>query len=120
MYDLTERESFENLPEWLEEITANSDPDVTIYLVGNQHDLEAEERQVSTSEGHEFMGDNKLKGFREASAKTGHHVETIFEELTAKLLEANPDSTNKGTTEYPNQQIRRNTTPKEVKKGCSC
>ena len=52
MYDLTERESFENLPEWLEEITANSDPDVTIYLVGNQHDLEAEERQVKTEEGH--------------------------------------------------------------------
>ena len=44
MYDLTEQESFDNLPEWLEEITANSDPDVVVYLVGNQHDLAEEER----------------------------------------------------------------------------
>jgi Rab family protein len=54
MYDLTRSESFYNLSEWLSEVRANSDPDVVIYLVGNRHDLESEEREISEEDGAKF------------------------------------------------------------------
>ena len=50
VYDITKKESFENLERWLSEFKKFSDADYTILLVGNNCDLK-EERQVSTEEG---------------------------------------------------------------------
>ena len=38
MYDLTNRESFDSLKNWIKAIRDNADPDIIIYLVGNKAD----------------------------------------------------------------------------------
>ena len=41
-YDITRKSSFANLEDWLKEIRQNSNPDIIIYLIGNQIDNEEE------------------------------------------------------------------------------
>ena len=42
MYDITRRESFENLVRWLEEMKENAYSKMQVILVGNKVDLENE------------------------------------------------------------------------------
>lgn len=42
VFDLSKRDSFESLGEWLAEIKANANPTLTVTLVGNKADLESE------------------------------------------------------------------------------
>ena len=42
MYDVTNRQSFENLVRWLEEMKENAYSKMAIILVGNKIDLENE------------------------------------------------------------------------------
>jgi Ras-related protein Rab-2A len=42
VYDITKRETFENISRWLEEAKQNGNPKLTFTLVGNKSDLEAE------------------------------------------------------------------------------
>ena len=50
VYDVTRRDTFDNINKWVPELKQSGDKDVTIVLVGNKSDLETE-RQVSTEEG---------------------------------------------------------------------
>jgi GTPase SAR1 family protein len=50
VYSVTDRNSFNHLEKWLEELTSNADPGILVMLVGNKSDLESA-RQVSTQEG---------------------------------------------------------------------
>ncbi len=50
VYDITKKETFENINKWVPELKQNGDKDVTIVLVGNKIDLE-DERKISTEEG---------------------------------------------------------------------
>ena len=51
-FDLTSRESFNNLPRWLDEIDRYA-RDVDIILVGNKYDMESK-RAVQKDEAEEF------------------------------------------------------------------
>jgi GTPase SAR1 family protein len=42
VYDITKRSSFENLVKWLEEMKENAYSKMTIILIGNKSDLDAE------------------------------------------------------------------------------
>ena len=53
MYDITDRESFENVRTWIQEIEKYSKPGVCKVLVGNKCDQEAQ-REVSKEEAQEF------------------------------------------------------------------
>lgn len=49
-YDITSKQSFENVPSWVEQARSIRGEQVTIIIVGNKIDL-AEKRQVATEEG---------------------------------------------------------------------
>lgn len=83
VYDITRRDSFEHVSQWLQEARANADPELVITLVGNKCDKVAE-RQVSYEEGHAFAHRYGLY-FLETSAVTGHMVDEAFT-VTAKLV----------------------------------
>lgn len=83
VYDVTRRESFEHVSQWLMEARGNADPDLVITLVGNKCDQTAA-RQVAYEEGHAFAHQNNLY-FLETSAVTGHMVDEAFT-VTAKLV----------------------------------
>jgi Ras-related protein Rab-2A len=85
VYDITRRDSFDHVSQWLQEARTNADPDLVITLVGNKCDKGAE-RQVSYEEGHEFAHHHGLY-FLETSAVTGHMVDQAFT-ATARLVHA--------------------------------
>ena len=49
VFDITRRESFDDVKVWNTEIQNNAEEDIVIYLIGNMADLE-ENREVSASE----------------------------------------------------------------------
>jgi Ras-related protein Rab-11A len=50
VYDITNKQSFENVDSWLTELKAKADNDVVIFLIGNKIDLESY-RVVSEIDG---------------------------------------------------------------------
>ena len=87
VYDITERESFENLNSWLIEIEKNANKNVYKLLIGNKCDLE-DKRKVTFQEGKDFAESNGMK-FMETSAKTASKVQEAFELLTNEIIKAN-------------------------------
>ncbi|EPY34749.1 Rab family, other [Strigomonas culicis] len=88
VYDITSKESLQRAQAWVEELRANADPHLIIFLVGNKRDLAAL-RQVPEADGRAVAEEEGLAGFYEASAKeeaTGG-VDAIFKDLAAQLLE---------------------------------
>eukprot|EP01084_Bolivina_argentea_P284024 486622_1 len=85
VYDITRRETFNNLIVWLEEAQQNSHPDMVITLIGNKSDLE-HRRAVSTQEGQQFADEHGLI-FLETSVKTADKVDTAFIKTAKKIHE---------------------------------
>ena len=86
VYDITDRESFENLNSWLIEIEKNANKNVYKLLIGNKSDLE-EKRKVTFQEGKDFATSNGMQ-FIETSAKTASKVQEAFELLTQEIIKA--------------------------------
>jgi len=84
VYDVTRRETFTHLKQWLEETRQNANSLIEIFLVGNKVDLKT--RQVSTEEGKRFAEENKLH-FLETSAKTSENVKQVFTEAAKTIYE---------------------------------
>lgn len=80
-YDITNRQSFENVQLWIEDCINNSPKSITIVLVGNKCDLDTK-RVVSVEEGIGFANKKGINFF-ETSAKTGLNITEIFQS-TAK------------------------------------
>jgi small GTP-binding protein len=83
-YDITRRQSFENLDTWIREARTES-PRIMLMLVGNKNDLE-DLRDVSTEEGKEYAKKSGCIGFIETSAKTGVNVEDAFIAMGEEIL----------------------------------
>lgn len=88
VYDITRRETFNNLQHWLNEIQRET-PDATISILGNKIDLE-DQRLVSTGEGRNYATSVGAI-FGETSAKTGQGIEEALYQLVqtvcAKFIE---------------------------------
>ena len=94
VYDVTRRDSFDNLDHWLKEVklySPNNGEGVIKLLVGNKIDLAegTSERQVDRTEGEEWARNHGML-FLEASAKTKTGVQESFMEVVHKILE-DPD-----------------------------
>ncbi len=89
VYDVTDRESFANVKQWLHEIDRYASESVHKLLVGNKIDLE-KKRVVSTQEGKEFADSIGIE-FIETSAKMAdkeaNNVEETFT-LISKQIKA--------------------------------
>lgn len=87
VYDVTSRESFENVQHWLKEIDIYSTNESCVkLLVANKID-DAARRAVSKKEGSAFARANAML-FIECSAKTQDGIQQAFDEVVQKMLEA--------------------------------
>ena len=84
VYDITNKESFENLSSWLIEIEKNGNKNVYKFLIGNKNDLE-DQRVITKEQGDEFASINGMDFF-ETSAKTAYQVQEAFEQLTRDII----------------------------------
>ncbi|XP_026411272.1 ras-related protein RABD1-like isoform X3 [Papaver somniferum] len=83
VYDVTEKESFDNVKQWLSEIDRYANDTVCKLLVGNKCDL-VEEKVVETETAKAFA--EKLGiSFLETSAKDSINVEQIFSTMAAEI-----------------------------------
>ena len=76
VYDITNKESFENLSLWLKDLTNININEVIVCIVGNKIDL-TEKREVTNEEGQKF-GEEHDFIFQEVSAKTGDGFSELF------------------------------------------
>lgn len=116
LYDITEKESFKNLGNWLIEIEKNASPEILKILIGNKSDLE-EQRTVSKKEGEDFANSYALK-FMETSAKNNTNVKEAFELLARELIRINEEQKiSKNTNKEKNIEVSKGKKLK-TKKGC--
>lgn len=59
MYDVTERDTFEHLQSWLDDVCEQAEENATIAVVGNMADRPATQREVSPEEGQSFADKHK-------------------------------------------------------------
>jgi len=94
VYDVTRRDSFDNLQHWLKEVklySPNNGEGVVKLLVGNKIDLL--ERRVVSRETAENWARSQGMLFLEASAKTKMGIRQCFMEVVQKIVE-DPDLLN--------------------------
>lgn len=100
VYDVTRRESFDNVKTWLADLSTFGGGSYSMVLIGNKADLERD-RQVPTDEAAAFAEENGLM-FVETSAKTGLNVDDAFtrlaEDICARLDAGEFEPTDKGQT----------------------
>ena len=85
MYDITKKESFLKIKDWLKNIFEHKDENFPILLLGNKCDLEAE-REVTKEEGIQLANELKLK-FYETSNKDNINIEKAITELIEMIYE---------------------------------
>jgi Ras-related protein Rab-6A len=76
VYDITRKESFDNIPRWFSDVLNIKSNEAIYVLVGNKIDLK-DQRKVTYNEGKK-LADEKNIIFEEVSAKTGENFEELF------------------------------------------
>ncbi|KAM2390305.1 hypothetical protein ACFXTH_039485 [Malus domestica] len=83
VYDISRRQSFENVRNWLRELREFGNLDMVIVLVGNKSDL-SQSREVDEEEGKSFAEAEGLC-FMETSALENVNVEQVFLVMISKI-----------------------------------
>ena len=84
VYDITSRESFNSVNEWIEECKLYSPKTITLILVGNKSDLE-DKREVKYDEGEDLAEKNHML-FYETSALKGNNIDKLFYDAVGEII----------------------------------
>ncbi len=95
VYSVVERETFDSVRKWVEDIWTYSgyQKKIPIVLIGNKIDLRTSDdssKVVTTEEGKALAEELEI-GFIETSAKTGEKIEEAFEMLGRMILKFTED-----------------------------
>ena len=83
IFDVTDKETFTHVRDWIERIHEESPEGITICLVGNKIDMN-ESRVISNEEGKKIADEFKIPYF-ETSAKSNIGVEEVFTYLVKEV-----------------------------------
>uniref|UniRef100_A0A096MR46 Ras-related protein Rab-12 n=1 Tax=Papio anubis TaxID=9555 RepID=A0A096MR46_PAPAN len=89
VYDITKKETFDDLPKWMKMIDKYASEDAELLLVGNKLDCETD-REISRQQGEKFAQQITGMRFCEASAKDNFNVDEIFLKLVDDILKKMP------------------------------
>jgi len=113
VYDVSNRNSFERVQAWIEQIEQHADLSVNKILVGNKCDLE-DKRQVTVEEG-QALADQRGLLFFETSPKLNVNVTDAFEALASIVV----DRVTKLRTEHQPKPISLSS-PQNNSRGSCC
>ena len=85
VYDITSRETYENIESWLEELKIYAN-EAEIIIVANKSDLD-ENREVSKEEAEKKEYDSRVKKLMECSAISKEDVKKLFYEVSEILYQ---------------------------------
>ena len=114
VFDLTNKESFKNIENWINEVTVFTGSDVIFMCLGNKSDLK---KEISKNSIEDFKKKSKLEIFN-VSAKTGDGVEDAFTQIIELLIKKNMDK--KGTNAINLNSNKDNNINKEKKNDACC
>ena len=117
VYDVNNRESFDNIDSWYENIKNERGDDIIFGLLGNKIDLD--NRQVTTEEG--FKKAEKINAlFQEVSAKTGDSINPFFKLVLETLIKNYDEENEKGEKSGGHQldEIKKKKKEEGERKGC--
>ena len=83
VFDLTNRQTFDNVSKWADDVRAERGSDAIIVMVGNKSD-KVEERAVTSEEG-QAKAKELDSMYIESSAKTGDNIKQLFRNVASAL-----------------------------------
>merc|ERR1712194_449197 len=83
VYDVTEKQSFENVKCWMQEIDKYAPDGVNKLLVGNKCDLSS--KKVVPYDKARELADSLGVQLTETSAKNAHNVEQAFQTMASEI-----------------------------------
>ena len=119
VYDVTSKDSFLHLSDWLKDLTNVKKEDVIFAVVGNKIDLD-DRREVNSNEGENYAKEHDFI-FAEVSAKTGDgfselFYKNLFEKIRNKFIPGGQQQTSEVNNIKFN--IENEAKKNETKKGC--
>ncbi len=87
MYDITNKSSFDSIPEWIKNIKESKGEDFPMILCGNK--IDKEDERVITREESEELSNEYVIDFFEISNKNGINIEKAVLSLVKKILRHN-------------------------------
>jgi Ras-related protein Rab-1A len=113
VYDITNRQSFENLRRWIADVGRLSNPQVCRLVIGNKVDAE-EKREVGRDEGQAFA-DILGVPFMETSAKTSFNVREMFAAMCRAVMKRREPGMRFGDRVRPPAVVGR-----PIRRACPC
>ena len=87
VFAINNRDSFEQLDSWAQELNERADTKPLMFFVGNKNDLDSE-REVSFAEAN-ALAEKYNSPYFEVSALTGEGIENLFNYVARKSVETN-------------------------------
>ena len=84
VFDLTSRESFDNIKNWINDLKSYGSEDTNIIILGNKSD-EKNKREISEEEIKDQLNNDYI--YLDVSAKTGNNISLAFDKLKKLIME---------------------------------
>jgi len=121
VYDITRKETFGTLQDWVKELKMQGPSNILIAVVGNKADL-AEKREVEREDGEKFA--KEINGiFAETSAKTSEGgIKELFDQIGDQLpaLPTQDQARTAGTVAVDKRPMDTGAASSQQKQGCAC
>ena len=108
VFDLTNKDSFDNVSKWIEELKTNGPSNISLLIVGNKSDL-TNDRVVPINNINKFIGNKYL--YYDVSAKNGNNIALAFEKIRAQIFNKIKNIKSK----REDSDIRNNMNPRDSK-----
>ena len=115
MYDITNKESFEAIPDWIKIVTDIKGEKIPIIILGNKVE-KSSERKISEEDGEKFKSDNI--DFLEISVRSRRNIEEAVIKLFNKIVESMPKKQKSVEIPIPEKTIINNDNLREKKSCC--
>lgn len=99
VFDLTRRETFDNVQSWIDDLKDNSDGNIDILLLGNKLDIvndQPKKRKIDEEEVEGFLEKFGCFKYGEVSAKSNENVDELVHDLLIKVKDGFLDRETRG------------------------